>query len=245
MKLTVIGFWGGYPNVNEASSGYLMEHDGFRLLIDCGSGVLSKLQKFIKPVDLDACIITHYHPDHTADIGVLQHAFLIHGYMTGEKKQLPIYGHPFDKQGFSTLTYKGITKGIAIDLNDELRIGPFSVTFLETKHPVLCYALRLEVGGKTFVYTADGAFSPELVDFSKGADVLLAESNFYAGMDAKKSGHMTSEDAGRLAKLANVGRLILTHLPHFGTQENLVQEASTVYNGPIELAGTGKQWTIS
>ncbi|WAA13023.1 MBL fold metallo-hydrolase [Fervidibacillus halotolerans] len=245
MKLTVIGFWGGYPNVNEASSGYLLQHEGFHLLIDCGSGVLAKLQQFIKPTDLDACIISHYHPDHTADIGVLQHAFLIHGFISGEKKHLPIYAHPHDEKGFSSLTYKDITSGKAIDLNEKLTIGPFSVTVHQTKHPVLCYAFRFEADGKTLVYTADGSFSKELIHFSKDADVLLAESNFYAGMDAKQSGHMTSEDAGRLAEQANVRRLILTHLPHFGVKEKLVEEAGLYYNGPIELAETGKQWIIS
>ena len=47
MQVTIIGHWGGYPKVDEASSGYLVEHEGFQLLLDCGSGVLSKLQKFI------------------------------------------------------------------------------------------------------------------------------------------------------------------------------------------------------
>ena len=48
MKLTIIGFWGGYPKKNGASSGYLLEHDGFNLLIDCGSGVLAKMQNMIR-----------------------------------------------------------------------------------------------------------------------------------------------------------------------------------------------------
>lgn len=41
MKVTVIGCWGGYPAAKEASSGYLLEHDGYKILMDCGSGVLS------------------------------------------------------------------------------------------------------------------------------------------------------------------------------------------------------------
>ena len=74
MQVTIIGHWGGYPKVDEASSGYLIEHEGFQILLDCGSGVLSKLQKFIQPEMLNGVILSHYHPDHIADIGVLQHA---------------------------------------------------------------------------------------------------------------------------------------------------------------------------
>ncbi|PRS39145.1 hypothetical protein C6W19_10090, partial [Bacillus sp. RJGP41] len=43
-------------------------------VLDCGSGVLSQLQNHMKPEDLGAVVLSHYHPDHVADIGVLQHA---------------------------------------------------------------------------------------------------------------------------------------------------------------------------
>ena len=46
MKLTTIGFWGGYPKVNGASSGYLLEEDGFRLAIDFGQRCFIKNAKF-------------------------------------------------------------------------------------------------------------------------------------------------------------------------------------------------------
>ncbi|GAE46916.1 metal-dependent hydrolase [Mesobacillus boroniphilus JCM 21738] len=62
LKLTIVGFWGGYPKVNEASTGYLLEHEGFRLMIDFGSGVLAKLQNFVQPEELDALVLSHYHP---------------------------------------------------------------------------------------------------------------------------------------------------------------------------------------
>ena len=84
MQVTIVGHWGGYPKVDEASSGYLIEHEGFQILLDCGSGVLSKLQKFIQPEMLNGVIISHYHPDHIADIGVLQHARLIRGLLGSE-----------------------------------------------------------------------------------------------------------------------------------------------------------------
>lgn len=77
MKMTVVGFWGGFPEAGEATSGYLFEHDGFRLLVDCGSGVLAQLQKYITPSHIDAVVLSHYHHDHVADIGVLQYARLI------------------------------------------------------------------------------------------------------------------------------------------------------------------------
>lgn len=244
MKLTVIGLWGAYPKANEASSGYLLEQDGFKLLIDCGSGVLSKMQQFVKPTEIDACITSHYHPDHIADIGVLQHAILVDMYVSGKKKNLPIYGHDLDKQGFQTLTYKEQTTGIAYQIDKVLQIGPFSITFLQTKHPVPCFAMRIEADRKVLVYTADSAYQSSFIDFAMNADLLLSECNFYANMDGTSAGHMNSSDVGKLANKANVKNLILTHLPQYGDLTQLVQDASTYYKGKIELAKMGKEWYI-
>jgi len=240
MKLTVIGFWGGYPKVNGATSGYLLEEEGFRLLIDCGSGVISKLQNYISPLDLDACIISHYHADHIADIGVLQHALIVQKFITKHNRKIDIYGHPYESYEFEKLTYKDVTKGIPYEPEKTLHIGPFTVTFLKTIHSVECYAFRIEAGGKTLVYTADSAYQEAMIDFAKGADLLLSECNFYAHMDGSKAGHMNSLEAGRIAKEASVGKLILTHLPHAGNLEDLVREAGEIYNGPISLAEEGQ-----
>lgn len=239
MKLTIIGFWGGYPKKNEASSGYLLEHNGFRLLVDCGSGVLSKLQNYLEPEQLDAVIISHYHPDHIADIGVLQHARLIQGFLGKSFDSLPIYGHSFDQQEFEKLTYKMITKGAAYIPEQALSVGPFVIHFLQTNHPVECYAMRIEVEGKVFVYTADTSFKEELIDFSRDADILLCECNFFKGQNGQGAGHMTSIDAGTLAYKANVKKLILTHLPQFGELSMLVEEAKSMYSGSISLANEG------
>lgn len=70
MKLTVFGHWGGYPLANEGTSSYLLEEAGFKLLIDVGASAVSIMQNYIDPDDIDAAIISHYHPDHVADVGI-------------------------------------------------------------------------------------------------------------------------------------------------------------------------------
>ncbi|MGG0891356.1 MBL fold metallo-hydrolase [Cytobacillus horneckiae] len=236
MKLTVIGSCGGYPSAGEASAGYLLEHDGFALLIDCGSAVLSKMQSFFQPEDLDAVILSHYHPDHIADIGVLQHARLIQGFLGKKRDTLPIYGHALDEQEFGKLTYKDITKGISYKPEQPLQVGPFSITFLRTEHPVPCYAMRISAGHAVMVYTGDTSYKAEFIPFSKDADLLVAECNFYSHQDGSGAGHLNSHDAGKLAQLSGVKHLLLTHLPHYGNIEELKVEASTYYKGPISLA---------
>lgn len=70
MKITVIGMWGGYPKKDGPCSGYLVEQDGFSMLIDCGSGVLVKLQEFIDLNEINDVLLSHYHYDHASDVGV-------------------------------------------------------------------------------------------------------------------------------------------------------------------------------
>lgn len=242
MKVTVIGFWGGFPGVNEATSGYLFQHEGFNLLVDCGSGVMSKLQQFIEVEQLDAVILSHYHHDHIADIGPLQYGRLIKRNMGVEMGILSIYGHALDEAKFASLSAAPDTEGKAYDPNHDLVVGPFTISFMKTDHPVACYAMRITDGKQTVVYTADSSYKPEFVPFAKEADLLISECNFYAGQNAQKAGHMNSEEAASIARDADVNELVLTHLPHFGNHANLVNEVERVFSGKISLAETGLVW---
>jgi len=244
MKLTVVGYWGGFPGKSEATSGYLLEKDGFYLLIDCGSAVVSQLQQYIDLAQLNAVILSHYHHDHVADIGPLQYGRLISGILNQTNELLPIYGHNQDPK-FQTLTYKNVTVGQTYDPNQPLTIGPFSISFLKTNHPVECYAMRITDGNHSVVYTADSSFKEQFIPFSMNTDLLLCECNLYANQDGKSVGHMNSLDAATIANEANVKELCLTHLPHFGNHQQLVDEAKTIYKGNISLAHAGRIWEFT
>ena len=70
MKLTVLCCLGAYPYKGEGTSSYLLESEGFHLLIDAGSTTLVRLENYLDPLKLDAVILSHYHHDHIADLGV-------------------------------------------------------------------------------------------------------------------------------------------------------------------------------
>jgi ribonuclease BN (tRNA processing enzyme) len=242
MKMTVLGPWGGYPKAGEASAGYLFQSEGYNLLIDCGSGVLAQLQYHLSVEELDSVIISHYHPDHIADVGVLYHGRLIQSKTKSELPVLPIYGHSHDEAGFSSLDHKPYTEARSYTEEDRLELGPFSITFQKTKHPVVCFAIRITDGKHTAVFTADSSYIKEFEVFSAGADLLISECNLYADMDGSKMGHMNSTDAARIASAANVSTLMLTHLPHFGELSDLVKDAKQHFDGEVLLASTGLVW---
>ena len=241
MKLTIIGFRGGYPGVDEATSTYLIEKNNKKIVLDFGSGGLLKLQKYINITEIDAVVLSHYHADHIADIGVLQHALIVEAQLGRITKKLPIYAHSENDTEFNKLT-DDYTEGVSYNPAKKLTIGPFEITFLKTVHSVTCYGMRITDGEKTIVYTADTAYQKEWISFSKNADVLITDTNLYDYQKELKIGHMTSTQGAWIAKQANVETLILSHLPQYGDNQKLVKEAQTIFDKKVLLAKEGLVW---
>lgn len=245
MKLTVLGCLGAYPYEGQGTTSYLLQSDGFNLLLDAGSSTLVELEKELDPLDLDAVILTHYHHDHIADLGVLQYYWQLYPTQT-PKPILPIYGHTEDTFHFDDLTMEGVTEGRAYFEAEELKIGPFLVTFMKTIHPVPCYAMRFveEKTGAVFVFTGDSGYLESFNQFAKEADLFLADTYLFDGNEHHKA-HFTAGEAGTFAKNADVKKLVLTHLPQHGDLEELRQQAAATSAGiPVELAQPHKVFTI-
>lgn len=255
MKLTTLGCWGAYPYKDAGTTSYLLTgHNGFQLLVDCGSRAVNELEKEVSPLDLDAVIISHYHPDHVADLGVLRHYLQLYPKHLWQPKVLPIYGHDEDTYEFSKLTLDGVSEGIAYDVSGTQTIGPFQITFLKTIHPVPCYAFRIvePATDQIFVFTADTGYFDGLEAFAKDADLFLADVYLYEGNE-NHIAHLTSKEAGMLADAAHVKKLVLTHMPPIPHEsiiatdhlEYLRQQTQDYSNGvPVELAQPHKSWDL-
>jgi len=244
LKLTVIGFLGGYPANGNPTSSYLLESGDFKLLIDCGSGALLSLEEVLDPLKLNAVILSHYHHDHTADVGVLQYYWQLHAKRYAAPI-LPIYGHSLDAVNFKGLDWPKSTKGVAYNPDEALKLGPFEITFFKTHHPVPAFAMRIkeQETGKVLVFTADTAYFPELTDFVQNADLLMTDTNFFADKTGQKW-HMTSTESGKLAHDGNVHRVLLTHLPAIGDLHKLRQEAQHAAGENIPILVAKKHLSV-
>lgn len=240
LKLTILGSRGAYPDKNEGCSGYLFQADNYNLLLDCGSGVVSMLQNYIDLTDLDSVVISHYHADHISDISVLQHGIMIECKVNNIEKNLDVYGHQEDEK-YRELSYKTFTTGKPYQEGSRLKLGPFSLQFLKTKHSTPCFAAQVNYKDRKIIYTADTAYFDQLVSFSHNADLLIAECSLYAETDGQKMGHMNSTDNANLAKNADVDKLIIAHLPNYGDNKLLLEDAQKYFSGEIELAEAGMQ----
>lgn len=236
MKCTVIGMWGGFPEKDEPTSGYLIEKDGFHILFDTGSGVAAHVQNYVELNDLHHIILSHYHYDHSVDLGAFLFGRMINMFMDRADTQLNIFG-PDDQKVVDQVNNVKLSEFHPYDDSSQLNIGPFSIEFHRNTHPVETYAMRItDDEGKVLVYTADSSYMDSLVQFSAGADVLIIECNSYEGEDAQKMGHMNAQEAGLFASRANVNRTVLTHLPHYGDVNELKVSAEKAGAENVELA---------
>ncbi|QGU93762.1 MBL fold metallo-hydrolase [Clostridium bovifaecis] len=238
MKITVVGYWGAYPEKNEAATGYLLQGEGYNILVDCGSGVLSKVQNYIDLTEIDAVILSHYHGDHFGDINCFQYQV---GYTRSIGKRtntLDIYGHNLSSE-FNKLTYAGGTIGKKIDENTTLKFEELKVSFKWSNHPVPCLAMRFEENGKVFAYSGDTEWSNNIIEIAKNADVFICECNLFNDQFGKAKGHLTAGEVGKIAQKSNVKKLVLTHFPHYGDLNQLVKEAQEEFEGEIIKADGG------
>ena len=244
MKLTALGVWGGYPTRDAGTTSYLLQsEEGFNLLLDAGSRAVTELEHELSPNDLDATILSHYHEDHIADLGALRQYRQL---QTVKPQILPIYGHQENEYEFSKLSLENVSEGIAYDVENGTSVGPFDIQFLKTVHPVICYAMRIveRATGQVLIYTGDTGYFAELVDFSKDADILLADVYFFKDK-VKMPNHLSSVEAGEIAAQANVKKLVLTHLPQVGDLQVLREEAQEAAgNIPVDLAQPHMKWTV-
>jgi ribonuclease BN (tRNA processing enzyme) len=118
------------------------------------------------------------------------------------------------------------------------------VSFTGVNHPVPAYAIRLSVGDRTLVYSGDSGESDALVELAKGADTFLCEATFGPGEPYVPDLHMTGRQAGEHANRAGVERLIVTHVPPWGSREVAAEQAAEAFDGAVEAAQPGAVYEI-
>lgn len=214
----IIGTSSAYPTKNNPTSSYLVSTEEGSILLDCGSGSMLALEEVTDLEALNHVFISHKHPDHIADLGVLQHRRLVKKAMNKDLVDLQIFGS-FEQPIKDEI--KSIKSSKVFDLSSINKIGPFTVSFHQTVHPVEAYAIRLEANGKSIVYTADTAYCEELINFSKDVDLLITESSLYPGFDGTSSGHMNIDEAIQFGVKSSAKEVVLTHLPGYGPIEKM------------------------
>jgi ribonuclease BN (tRNA processing enzyme) len=225
MKLTVLGNNGPFPSAGGACSGYLVRSGSANILVDCGNGSLANLQKVIGIGELDAVILTHLHSDHTSDIHVLKYAVQIKRMRGQFDRLINVYAPPEPAEEYARIDTRDAFVLEAIAPDKTLLVGDVLISFGQMKHPYLNYAVAMESKGRKFVYSGDTSWTENLVDFAKGADLLMLDAGLLERDYTVNAVHLTAKQCGLVAKEAGAGKLLLTHLWPEYDLDDLLEEA--------------------
>ncbi len=219
MKLTVLGKHGPFPKAGGATSSYLLQVHGKNILLDLGAGAFSRLCEYIKPEEIDVIILSHFHLDHTSDIGVLIYYYQVLSSVKQIKKPLvfcPEGGGPLCETVISCPYFDvNVVMGGEISM-----VGDVDFDFLPMRHPVESVGVKITCEGKTFAYTGDTNVCESLDDIYAGSDLVLADGAFLLKDWSELKPHLSVEHIVELTnKYGN--KSIISHINPKYTDEEL------------------------
>jgi ribonuclease BN (tRNA processing enzyme) len=177
----------------------LVEHDGFRLAIDCPDSYRRVLRQArdkngASELDLfgiDHVLVTHVHGDHMNGLegfGYFKHfaqqkPAQLHTIRSvreqlWEGRLVSPMGRLWNGTTFRELSFEDYFAWNELSLETATTIGPFTVRARLTKHHVPTSALFIEAGGRSIGISSDTAFDPSLIEFLAPADVIVHETNY-------------------------------------------------------------------
>lgn len=243
MQLTILGCSGTFPGPAGPCSSYLLEADGFRLLLDVGNGSLGPLIARVGLQGVDAVLLSHLHGDHCLDLVAYSYARRYHP--EAPLPILPVYG-PKDTQKRLCGAFEDWPEDALCQVYDfrdltpgRRAIGPFSITMDRVSHPIEAFGFRISADDKTLTYSGDTGSSENLDKLAAGSDLFLCEASWHDSPRNPLGVHMSGREAGETAKRASAQHLVLTHIVPWADPPALLEEAKSVFDGPITLAQPG------
>ena len=264
MRLTVLGKSPSWQDAGGACSGYLVEENGTRILLDCGNGVFAKLREHIDYIDVDAVVISHLHADHFLDLVPYSYA------LTYAPRQQPVPVDRWPGTDFPARPMLHVPPGAqqlfrrvvgawgnedlienAFQLREydpasEIEIGPIRITFQPVPHFTETFAMSISStnGSGRIVYGADSSPTEALTEFAREADLMLVEATLPRPERTGMRGHLTPEEAGGHAKGAGAKRLVLVHISDELDATWARDEAAEAFGGPVEVATEGAVFEV-
>ncbi len=248
MRMTVLGCSGSVAGPDSPASGYLLTApDTPPLVIDFGPGVLGALQRYADPGEV-SILLSHLHADHCLDIPGL---LVWRRYSPNAPEgRAPLYGPTgcAHRLGVASAEVAGENDDICDTLDvrtitdrGEFRFGALTILPVRVNHPPEAFGFRITSdSGRVLAYTGDTGMCDEVVDLARGADVLLSEASWTHDPGVRPEGiHLSGTEAGRVAALAGVGELLLTHIPPWTSREDVIAEAKAEFHGPVHAVTSG------
>jgi ribonuclease BN (tRNA processing enzyme) len=246
MDVTFLGTGSAMPTAERCQTGLLVD-DERPLLIDCGSGVLHRLESIGPGYEsVSSVLLTHHHLDHVADLLPLLKARWLAGEdhlevvgPTGTKALLDDLLDVYDYlDGRVDLQVREISAG------QTFTVAGVRITAHDTRHSVPCLAYRFD---DRFGFSGDTEAYSGLASFFDGCAVVAHDCSFPDDVDVSNHPTPTALGEAFAGADADVGRLYLTHrYPHTDGRENeLCEQVTAQCDLDVRIATDGLTVSIS
>jgi ribonuclease BN (tRNA processing enzyme) len=249
-RVVVLGGCGAWPEPGRACSGFLLEHDGYRVALDLGYGTLPRLLSLLGSaiaVGLDAVIVTHDHPDHVVDLHGLLRARLYDG---RHEPRIPLYSPEAVVERIAGLEDSSRSVPELVFAWRPLpggpyKVGPFRMESWALPHYVPNAGVRLSTPKLTVAYTGDTGPHPALTELGRDADLYIVDATDRWQQQRPPPGapgapmNLTSREAGEVASAAGAERLMLTHFWPGNDRSRSRAAAAAVFSGEVLIADEG------
>jgi len=254
MFVTILGSGAALPIGARRCSAQVLNIAGFKLLIDCAEATQDRIRyNHLKLQSLSTILISHLHGDHFFGLPGLLSTM----HLCGRTEPVTIVAPRGARQVIET-TFDLTGNHIAFDIDwreldfDEGLHRVFecrrcTVDAFPLDHSVPDYGFRItEVpplsarrAPLVYAYCCDTAYDERILPHIAGADLLCLEctfSNEYERLAAERK-HLTAGQAGRLARLAGVRQLLLTHISaRFREPDLLLAQAAAEFENAVVAA---------
>ena len=237
MQLRVLGSGTILGRTGRKCSGYLIDE---QILVDCGPGIWSALysaEQNLKPIN--HILISHFHVDHTADLV----PFLFRRWVLETERQnnLSLYGPRGLPDWFDKLTavHRDWLKELLITFHEfgdeKTEVVSHKVEACLTGHTENSICLRIsDADDKSVFYSGDSGWNEDLIKLAESSDLAILDCA--KPVQDQTEDHLTPVLAAKIADLAGVKRLMLTHLYPEVWGFEPANEAARYFKGEIILA---------
>jgi ribonuclease BN (tRNA processing enzyme) len=247
VKVTLLGSGTSIPHPDRASPGLVLEIGDRLAVVDASSGSLHRMARHGLPLErVRWLLVTHFHPDHTGELGPILFALNNPEYFAPRK--LTLVGPPGTKALYrklrtlwgdwvrhdpERLEIRELPEG-------ETDLDGWATRAIPVEHadPSVGYRFREEGSGEVVAYSGDTDYCPGVVEVAREAAVVFLECSHPDA--AKVDGHLSPRLVGRVAREAGARRLVLVHMyPACDGHHLLAELRQSGFTGAAEVGCDG------
>lgn len=263
LQVTLLGTGNPGPAMDRFGPCILVEAGPEKLLFDAGRGAVQRLHQIdVSFGDITALFLTHLHSDHVVGLPDL---WLTGWIISNRSTPLELWG-PAGTADMAThleaayrfdidirvrddrapptgghLLAHDISEGVVLDRHG-VRVTAFEVDHGPVR-PALGY--RVDYAGRAVVLSGDTRFSPNLIRFAKGTDLLIHEVAAATDEELERSEearivvghHTTPQKAGEVFRQVRPKLAVYSHIALFSrvSTDDVRRLTRDVYDGPLVI----------